>query len=553
MKKEITKIKKEGATFTPTNLATFLAEKIYSYLPKEDKVWKVCDPACGNGSLLLAMGTLMNEKGVNFSLYGSDNNAEYVKETTEILSQSFSNQSITIEEKDFVEEKYDNLFSTNISSDIFIANPPYVRTQILGEEKSQSISKKFKLSGRVDLYYPFLMNMTASLNEGGIIGVITSNRFLTTKSGSDIRQLLLENYDILEVIDLGDTKLFDAAVLPSIFIGRKNTFNPQIQRAKFTKIYEVTDNFDNKAIECNSIYEVLKKGESNQYVVSNKRYNLTIGYFQQPQEKDGIWQMNTVEEYEWVENIRKKSVGTIGDYFRVKVGVKSCADNIFFNNKWEKDEKPEDIIMRKIISQENITKWNISSDLQEVIYPHAVENGKKIVIDITKYPKTFSYFQKHSEELKKRKYLIKANRNWYEYWVPQNPLLWNKTKIVFADISSTPRFAIDTKGSIVNGNCYWIVAENEDEKDMLYLIAAIANSKLMEKYHDLCFNNKLYNGKRRYLSQYVEKYPIPNINHPSCQKIISLVKEITESLSLSPNDINIYSSQIDELVYEVFN
>ena len=75
----------------------------------------------------------------------------------------------------------------------------------------------------------------------------------------------------------------------------------------------------------------------------------------------------------------------------------------------------------------------------------------------------------------------------------------------------------------------------------------------MEKYHDLCFNNKLYNGKRRYLSQYVEKYPIPNINHPSCQKIISLVKEITESLSLSPNDINIYSSQIDELVYEVFN
>ena len=553
MKKETTKIKKEGATFTPSNLAVFLAEKIHSYLPNENKVWKVCDPACGNGSLLLAMGELLNDKGLDFELYGSDNNAEYVDETTKILSKHFSNHVIKIEEKDFVEEKCDNLFSNNISTDIFIANPPYVRTQILGEEKSQSISKKFKLSGRVDLYYPFLMNMTAALNEGGIIGVITSNRFLTTKSGSDIRQFLLENYDILEIIDLGDTKLFDAAVLPSIFIGRKNTFNPHTKRAKFTKIYEATDDFNDKALKCDSIYEVLRKEKSNLYILPNKKYNLTIGFFQEPQEKNGIWHMNTMEESEWVENIRRKSIGTIGDFFRVKVGVKSCADNVFFNNNWEKDEKPEDIVMRKIISQENISQWNISDNLQEVIYPHTVVDGKKVVIDITQYPKTLSYFQKHSEELKNRKYLAKANRKWYEYWVPQNPLLWDKTKIVFADISSTPRFAIDSNGSIVNGNCYWIVAEKEDDKDILFLIAALANSKLMEKYHDLCFNNKLYSGKRRYLSQYVEKYPIPNINHPSCQKIISLVKEITESVSLSPNEISTYSTKIEKLVFEAFN
>ena len=553
MKKEITQIKKEGATFTPSNLAAFLAEKIFSYLPKENKTWKVNDPSCGNGSLLIAMGSLLKEKRIDFSLYGSDNNAEYVNETTQILSKNFPNHSISVEVKDFVEEKFDNLFSNTTNADIFIANPPYVRTQILGEEKSKSLSKKFKLSGKIDLYYPFLVNMTAALNEGGIIGVITSNRFLTTKSGSDIRQFLLENYDILEIIDLGDTKLFDAAVLPSIFIGRKNTFNPQTKGAKFTKIYEAIDNLNNEALECESIYDILRKKESNQYKVSDKRYNLTIGYFQEPQEKDGIWQMNTIEEQEWIENIREKSMGTIGDFFRVKVGVKSCADNVFFNNEWEEDEKPESIVMHKIISQENISQWHISTDLQEVIYPHIAVDGKKSIVDITQYPKTLAYFQKHSEALKKRTYLIKSKRQWYEYWVPQNPLLWKKTKIVFADISSTPRFAIDTKGSIVNGNCYWMVAEKEEDKKMLYLIAAIANSKLMEKYHDLCFNNKLYSGKRRYLSQYVEKYPIPPINHPSCKKIIRLVKKMTESASLSPNEIKKYSSKIDKLVFEAFN
>ena len=89
------------------------------------------------------------------------------------------------------------------------------------------VAKKYNLKGRVDLYYPFLIAMTHALKENGIVGVITSNRFLFTKSGNSVRKFLFENYDILEVIDLGDTKLFDAAVLPAIFIGRKkkNTKN----------------------------------------------------------------------------------------------------------------------------------------------------------------------------------------------------------------------------------------------------------------------------------------------------------------------------------------
>jgi adenine-specific DNA-methyltransferase len=133
------------------------------------------------------------------------------------------------------------LSSVNCSADIIIANPPYVRTQILGSQKSQELAKKFNLKGRVDLYYPFLISMTESLKEGGILGVITSNRYLSTKGGESIRKYLVDNYEILEVIDLGDTKLFDAAVLPAIFIGRKRRVGSkqkvkkEAQFIKFTK------------------------------------------------------------------------------------------------------------------------------------------------------------------------------------------------------------------------------------------------------------------------------------------------------------------------------
>lgn len=84
-------------------------------------------------------------------------------------------------------------------------------------------------------------------------------------------------------------------------------------------------------------------------------------------------------------------------------------------------------------------------------------------------------------------------------------------------------------GKIVNGNCYWIVAQNEEEVERLLLIQGIANSKLMTKYHDLVFNNKLYSGRRRYFTQYVERYPLPDITTPIAKEIIALAQSLNES------------------------
>ncbi|MCY4456377.1 MAG: hypothetical protein OXB90_00325, partial [Acidimicrobiaceae bacterium] len=59
--------------------------------------------------------------------------------------------------------------------------------------------------------------------------------------------------------------------------------------------------------------------------------------------------------------------------------------------------------------------------------------------------------------LEGRAYVIEGGRNWFEIWVPQKPALWTQQKIVFPDIADAPRFAIDRSGSIVNGDCYWMV------------------------------------------------------------------------------------------------
>jgi adenine-specific DNA-methyltransferase len=535
-------IKNTGATFTPRELSVFLAERIGYYV--NSKHSRVLDPACGEAELLVAMGEVLSERGFDFSLTGYDSNKQYLN-FAESRLPTFSNKKIDLILGDFLmsvdvtnannsPSLFDDITTSEVNNsfDVVIANPPYVRTQILGTEQAQNLARKFNLKGRVDLYYPFLISMTESLIEGGILGVITSNRYLSTKGGESIRKYLSENYEILELIDLGDTKLFDAAVLPAVFIGRKKK-QKKPSAANFIKVYEELNGYNGELTPVESVYDVLESKHSGYFVTENgKRYKKSSGELKYKIGSGSCWEMLSSGESEWVYKIDKSAKNRVEDFFKVKVGIKSTADKVFISDKWEdlNGTKPEDDLLKELISQENIEPWNATDNFElKVLYPHISVNGEKQTIDIEKYPKAKKYFVQHEEKLRARKYLIDAGREWFELWVPHRPDQWKFPKLVFPDISLKPRFYLDIDGRIVNGNCYWIVATKEEDVEKLLLIQGIANSKLMTKYHDLVFNNKLYSGRRRYFSQYVEKYPLPDVDSFKAKEIISIVKDLNQS------------------------
>lgn len=556
-------IKNTGATFTPRELSVFLAQRIGYYV--NSKHSRVLDPACGEAELLVAMGEVLSERGCDFSLTGFDSNKEYLNFAETRLS-SFSNMKTDLILGDFLmsvdvsnpnnpPSLFDDISTSEVNNsfDVVIANPPYVRTQILGAEQSQNIARKFNLKGRVDLYYPFLISMTESLKEGGILGVITSNRYLSTKGGESIRKYLSENYEILELIDLGDTKLFDAAVLPAIFIGRKKN-EKKPSGANFIKVYEELNGYNGELTPVESVYDVLKSKHSGYFVTENgKRYKKSSGELKYKIGSGSCWEMLSSGESEWVNKIDKAAKNRVEDFFKVKVGIKSTADKVFIRDKWEdlNGTKPEDDLLKELISQENIEPWNATDNFElKVLYPHISVNGEKQTIDIEKYPKAKKYFVQYEEKLRARKYLIDAGRQWFELWVPHRPDQWKFPKLVFPDISLKPRFYLDVDGRIVNGNCYWIVATKEEDVEKLLLIQGIANSKLMTKYHDLVFNNKLYSGRRRYFSQYVEKYPLPDIDSLKAKEIIAIVKDLNQSNN--KEEISELENQLEIKVAESF-
>ena len=104
--------------------------------------------------------------------------------------------------------------------------------------------------------------------------------------------------------------------------------------------------------------------------------------------------------------------------------------------------------------------------------------------------------------------------------------------------------------AVVNGDCYWIDIFPGTMDEIVYLALAVANSSFIEKYYDIKFNTRLYSGKRRYQTQYVEQFPIPFYGSPLAERAIELVKIIIAESGKS--DTSGYKQELDELVNEMF-
>jgi tRNA1(Val) A37 N6-methylase TrmN6 len=126
----------------------------------------------------------------NIQIYvvGFETNKSVINNTKKRISANFQNVNIDIKNIDFIQYvlagKKLELF------DYIIANPPYIRTQILGADKAQLISNRIGLTGRVDLYYAFLILSETLLKDTGVAGFITSNKFMTIKAGNIVREKL---------------------------------------------------------------------------------------------------------------------------------------------------------------------------------------------------------------------------------------------------------------------------------------------------------------------------------------------------------------------------
>jgi adenine-specific DNA-methyltransferase len=567
-----------GVHYTPPALARFVADRLLAEARRGGpEIRRVLDPACGDGALLSALLLAMRVSAISVeSVVGVEADPSALSSAQSKLSD-VARGRLHLVGGDFLElvvrlqgemalwESRDLPACLQAPFDAVIANPPYVRTQLLGRRKSRRLAAEFSLSGRVDLYHAFIVAATESLRPGGILGIITSNRFLTTLAGRAIRTYLSEQYDISEIIDLGDTKLFEAAVLPAIVIARRRERTaPRTRRPafQFLKVYAETGQPDEPGAQiCSAkgVLEILDSGESGCFKLSHGVFRVTRGHLMLDKDPAKVWALTTPGETEWVRRVRQAAAGVFADVADVRVGIKTTADDVFIRMDWDElppQLRPEPALLRPLLTHEHARRWAADTvrAAPRILYPHEVHAGVRRAVDLERFPRARAYLESHRGRLERRHYVAEAGRRWFEIWVPQDPAAWSEPKIVFPDISGDPRFYLDLEGRLVNGDCYWITLHHGQPVDMLYLLLGVANSTTIARFHDLVFNNKLYSARRRYITQYVGQYPYPAPNSSAARRLVKLVKRLAEPdrSSASRLDAAAAEREVDALVEQAF-
>ena len=157
------------------------------------------------------------------------------------------------------EKEFPKIFA-NGGFDIVVGNPPYVSAEYISEiEKTFYEKNYYSAYGRQNLYIIFYEKAINLLKENGNLGFITPYTILKNMYYKEIREYILKNTSILEIIDFKGITVFQDAGVDSIilllkkekrieydikYINNIKAFETQVYDINFFKSSQITEKDD---------------------------------------------------------------------------------------------------------------------------------------------------------------------------------------------------------------------------------------------------------------------------------------------------------------------
>jgi adenine-specific DNA-methyltransferase len=417
------------------------------------------------------------------------------------------------------------MFGIEKGFDIVIGNPPYFSVSKLPELRNLKNSYlTFESTG--DVYSLFYEKGSELLRNKGFLTYITSNKWLRASYGKSLRKYFSQKTNPLQLIDFGQTMIFESAVVHSNIIliekssNQHKTLAVQFEQDLYKNNLSVVDYFNQNKITATHFSEDIWS------IVPNSEL-----FIKQKIESVGI------PLKEWNIEFNRGILTGLNEAFIIDENKKK--------ELIEADIKNAEII-KPILRGRDVRRYYSNFANLWLINSHnglKSEKTKRIEV-INNFPKVYEHLLKFR---KKAEIRFDKGNHWTNL---RNCAYLNeieKPKIVFSEIVSEPQFHLDTQGFYPEATVFFITGEH-----LKYLVALL-NSKPATYFFKKFYAGGELVGKYRYKKAFLENLPIPKATDAQQTEIAEIVDEIIGAKKHDAKaDTSKLECKIDALVYQLY-
>ena len=453
-----------------------------------------------------------------------------------IESDILEQQEITQEEIKQIKpfnwkEEYPEIFE-NGGFDIVIGNPPYFNIDTWGtnSKRKEYIKKNYKevWDDKTDILFYFIKKASdITINK---VGFIISNAFLFADKADKLRNYILENIPLYQVVNFEKFQVFEKAKITTcIILGEKES-------TKNTKALGLAE--ENYSI--NSLIKILNNEDN---------------YFDIKLCENDVFPIKTNE----IMVLNQKIDGDyrkLGDILHIGKGMETGRNNIFSFKEYP-EEFPKEFIKRRI-NTKNCTSYYLGKEKCDYVL-YVEDYG-----DFTKLPESIQeYLKENRTELKNRADVKRRNRTWWNFTFPLHKEFYKYPKIITNYRNKKNEFALDEENKYLGFTNTTIIFDTNEDFDIKYILTLLNSKVLNFRYQSI--GKQTGKGSYEYFENGISKLPIPTISLKEQEPFINLANEMmklkknyhscntpTERRILQ-QQINVTDKQINELVYELYD
>ncbi|MGH2268199.1 DUF7149 domain-containing protein [Campylobacter taeniopygiae] len=434
--------------------------------------------------------------------------------------------------------------------DLIIGNPPYIK-EADSKELFINTKKLRTYQGKMDIWYHFIGLGFDILKNNGYLSFIATNNWVTNSGAKKLRNIVLEESQILSLIDFNSFMVFDSASIQTMIMQFQKIKPPKNYEFHFAKITTQTPIYEDAITLLNN-----EKTQNNEILNINltpkkfidKTLNFTKSDYEGLFEKIQKYGKFYLEEREVAqgivypqENVNKKSLEILGKNFYIGQGIQKLTnDERKKINLLECEKK----LLKPIFESGNIVKYFIEKENNFwVIYTNSSFKNPN---SMDNYPN----LKKHLDKFKK--VITSDNKPYGLHRARDEKFFTGSPRIVaLRKCVDEPKFSYVDFDCYVSATFYIIKTHRIDIK---YLVA-ILNSKLIAFW-------LRHKGKMQGNNYQIDKEPLLNIpiininskNQKTADELVTLVDEILKAKKQDKNaDTKIQEDKINTLVYKLYN